>query len=221
MTYPPGEQPHTPPQDPWSGTQGTASAPTDPLPQPVRGQFTPGVAAPSPAAWSQETVAHSDPYRAPAGGGGRPGLYVLVVLLVVVLGGAGGFGAWWAITKYASGIADPTPTETATTDQPSTPGATETPFQPRLVEVGTCMINRGTGTRPNMMVLPCDSPGALEVLKIRNGEDIPEDPETGGFTDDATGIPSCSDVPSTLWYGWDSPNDAQDYVYCLAPAISG
>ena len=222
MTYPPpGEQPYTQPQDPWSGSQGIASAPTDPLPQPVRGQFTPGVAAPS--AWSQETIAHSDPYVPAGEGGGRAGLYVLVVLLVIVLGGAGGFGAWWAITNYAGdlGLNPPTTTTPTTTGQQSpTPTPTEMKFTPEIIAVGDCMINRNPDVNPpDMYKAPCDRENAFQVLKIFSGaEAIPEGP-SGNFTEEDTANVLCADLDSDSWFGWNSSNDAQDRFYCMTTDV--
>jgi hypothetical protein len=227
MTYQPGEQPYTQPQDPWSGTQGIAAAPTDPIPQPpARGQFTPGVASPS--VWVQETVAHSDPYAAQARGGGRAGLYILVVLLVVVLGGAGGFGAWWAITNYAGGTGVETPpsntTTTTTTTGPTspTPDPTETLYRGEVVPEGTCMINRGSAVDAEMFLVPCDWEGDLEVLEVLrtfSGEDIPEDP-AGDFTLEVTAQPLCGDLPRfNRYFGWNSSNDAQDSFYCMSTDV--
>jgi hypothetical protein len=224
MSYQPGEQPYTQPQDPWSGTQGIASAPTDPIPQPPRGQYTPGVASPS--VWVQETVAHSDPYVAQGRGGGRGGLYTLVVLLVVVLGGAGGFGAWWAITNY-SGLTD-TPSNTTTTTGATTgptsptPQPTEVRYRGEVIPVGTCMINRGTPENAEMFIVACDWPGdleKLEVLKTYSGETIPED-AAGDFTADITAQPLCSDLPRfNRYFGWNSSNDAQDSFYCMTTDV--
>lgn len=229
MTYQPGEQPYATPQDPWAGTQGLAAAPTDPIPQPVRGQFTPGVASPS--VWSQETVAHSDPYVPSGGGGGRGGLYLLVVLLVVVLGGAGGFGAWWLITNYASQRTSPlaTPTNTATSTEGPTspnPAPTETEVSAAtfdLLDVGDCLINRGTDLDPAMFLVACDWPGDVEkvqILRIASGPDIQENAE-GGF-DRETAQPICGDLPRyALFYAYNHENDDFDFLLCLSQDIRG
>jgi hypothetical protein len=232
MTYQPGEQPFAQPQDPWSGTQGMASAPTDPIPatpaergQQPRGQYTPGVASPS--VWVQETVAHSDPYASGARGGGRGGLYVLVALLVVVLGGAGGYGAWWAITNYAGGPANP-PATTSTSESTSpTPEPTETAVTvPNfdLVVEGACMINRGSQTDPDMFLVACDWAGdddiaVVEVLRVERGPGIPEN-DAGEFDRDSTGVPRCGDLARfDLWYTWDHPNDDFDLLVCLSEDV--
>jgi hypothetical protein len=221
MTYQPGEQPYTQPQDPWLNTQGLASAPTDPLPALARGSghFAPGVA--SPVAWSAETVAHSDPYLPAEKTGGRAGLYVLVALLVVVLGGAGGFGAWWAITNYGGSWATPSTSNTTTPagEESPTPEPTELAYRPELVEVGTCLTNRGTIERPQMWIVPCDRADTYEVLKVVKGADIPKD-AAGAFTEEATATPVCADVPSDSWFGWNSPNDAQDHFYCMRTNVT-
>jgi hypothetical protein len=220
MTYQPGEPPYVQPQDPWSGPQGTTSAPTEPLPAPVRGldQFTPGVA--SPAVWSQETISHSDPLTSSTQPGrSGAGRYVLVGLLVVVLGGAGGYGSWWATSRYAGQFTGPPVTTTSTGSSPEspespTPRPTEFKYDPRYVETGTCLENRAPrAPRPDMWVVPCDREGTFEVLKVIVGKDIPED-ENDNFTD-ATSEELCSDVPSNAWFGWNSPNDEQDYFYCM------
>jgi hypothetical protein len=233
MTYQPGEQPFTQPQDPWSGTQGIASAPTDPIPaapgdrgypQPARGEFVPGVASPS--VWSQETVAHGDPYATNRGGGGRAGLYVGIVLLIVVLAGAGGFGAWWAFSNYVVGP-NTTPTDSpSTTGSPTspTPTPTEVRYRSDLVAVGTCMINRNPAVNPpNMFIVACDWPGDLEVLqvlKVYSGEIIPEDSE-GNFTADVTATPLCGDLDGyDRYYGWNSDNDASDRFYCMTTEVT-
>lgn len=234
MTYQPGEQPYTQPQDPWSGTQGIAAAPTDPIPampaqrgqqgmpQPLPGQFAPGVASPN--VWSQETVAHSDPYAPPAGRrGGRGGLYVLVVLLVIVLGGAGGFGAWWVITNYAGGLGNP-PTDTPSTssDQSPTPTPTEIDYNGGPLEEGTCMINRGSAERADMHVVDCGWEGDLELLQVLrafSGVEIPKD-ANGNFTLEDTAQPRCGDLDRfDRWFGWNSSNDAQDQFFCMTTDV--
>jgi hypothetical protein len=225
MTYQPGEQPYAPPQDPWAGDQGQAAAPTDPIPQPVRGQFTPGVASPS--VWAQETVAHSDPYPSDGGGGGgRTGLYLLVVLLVVVLGGAGGFGAWWAITNYASNRGTSAASPTAT-DDPNTPSPSSTEMRVStatfdLLAVGDCLINRGTPEAPEMFRVPCDWPGDLEVVQIIRKQSGPglQENEAGRFDLD-TARAVCGDLPRfNMYYANNHPNnDDFDFLLCLSRDI--
>ncbi len=225
MTYQPGEQPsYTPPQDPWSGTQGVASAPTDPIPAPARGQFAPGVASPSapaPVVWQQETITH-DPYRR---GRSRAGLYVFVVILVLVLGGGGGYGAWWAITKYfptptddpsGSGTSNGVSTSPSTSSSPTPTDPSLTRFDPSKVAVGTCLVNLEPDPtkRPDMYIAPCDREDAFKVLRIRSGEEIPET-EDGEFTREITADPVCEGLAWDAFFGLNSENDAMDYFYCL------
>jgi hypothetical protein len=224
MSYQQGEQPFTQPQDPWSGTQGVASAPTDPIPQPPRGEFVPGVAAPS--VWSQDTVAHVDPYAPQPRGRGSAGLYVGIVLLLVVLAGAGGFGAWWAFRNYVVGPNTPptnSPSATGSSSTSPTPAPTEVKYAADLVDIGTCMINRNPDVNPpRMYIVACDWPGDLEVLqvlKVYSGETIPEDAE-GNFTADATGNFLCGDLDRyDRYYGWNSDNDAADRFYCMTTDV--
>lgn len=219
MTYQPGEQPYTQPQDPWSGAHGTASAPTEPMPAPVRSpdQFAPGVA--SPVTWSQETIAHRDPAPATRSEGSRAGLYVFVGLLVVVLGGAGGYASWWMTTRYAGQLtASPTTTTTTDANQTPTPSPTEFRYAPGQVREGDCMINRGTQKDPEMWVVPCDREGAYKVLKVFRGERIPEDDEDN-FTS-ATAEDLCGDLPSDAWFGYNAPNNANDYFYCMTTDVT-
>lgn len=226
MTYQPGEPPYTQPQDPWSGTHGTASAPTEPLPTPARGpdQFTPGVA--SPTAWSREGIAYDDSLTSTRTGGGRAGLYVFVGLLVVVLGGAGGYASWWLTSRYAGQLAG-SPTTTTTTEPSRSPTVRPTEFRysPEFVKVETCLINRAPeGKEPEMWVVPCDRPGSYKVLKVLTGADIPEDKRDDFHQPDtarALHADLCADVPSDAWFGLNSPNDALDRFYCLQtnPAV--
>jgi hypothetical protein len=230
MTYQPGEQPsYTPPQDPWSGTQGVASAPTDPIPAPARGQFAPGVAAASapPPVWQQETVGYDDPYeRVGRGHGGRAGMYVLVVFLVLVLGAGGGYGAWWAITKYfpsedqtvTSGPSSGAPSTDPSTSGDPSPGVSGlVEFRPNRVEVGDCLINLAEEGEPlpKMYLASCDSEDVYEILRIISGEQIPER-EDGQFTRQITADPLCQGVAWDAFFGWNHPtDDSQDYFYCL------
>jgi hypothetical protein len=218
-SYQPGEPPsYTAPQDPWSAAPGVATPPTDPIPQPPRGQFAPGVAspvAPPPSnVWAQETIAHDD--RRPPG---RTGLYVLVTVLVLVLGGAGGYGAWYLITQRicAAGSANCNPQSQQTQQQTQSTQSTDPVFDPAIVKVGDCLVNHGTPEDPKMRVESCNTPGAFRVLYIKKGKDIPEN-ANGEFDRQTTGPAVCGDVPDwdNSWFGWDDPdNDNRDYFFCL------
>jgi len=215
-SYQPGEPGYTAPQDPWSGAPGVASPPTDPIPQAPRGQFAPGVAAPvppPPSVWSQETIAHSDPYRPPPRSG-RTGLYILVTMVVLVLGGAGGFGAWYLITERICPGDGPC---NAQPQSPTTEASTDADaFQPDAVRVGDCLVNHGTATNARMKIEPCETVGALRVLKIEHGEQILEN-SAGKFDRPTTADPICTGVTGwdQSWFAWNSTDDTQDYFYCL------
>jgi hypothetical protein len=211
-SYQPGEPPYTAPQDPWSSAPGVASPPTDPIPQAPRGGFTPGVASPVPppaSVWSQETIAHDDRYRRSPGG--RTGLYILVTIIVLVLGGAGGFGAWYLITDRMCPGSQPC---TTGSQQPTNP--TEDTFHPEAVRLQDCLVNHGTETDAKMKVESCDTAGALRVLSIVQGEDIPENAQ-GKFDRNTTAVPLCGGVQGWdgSWFGWNSSNDRLDFFYCL------
>ena len=217
MTYQSGEPSYVPPQDPWADTSGGASAPTEPLPAPdlsvSPSHFTPGVASPStPSTW--QTVAPGD--GTSPEGRSRAGLYVLIVLLMVVFGGAGGFASWWVTRRYAGPIVDALGTRTPTTSpepSPTPEEADEFRYDPSLVEVGTCLLNRGTPTKPDMWVVPCDREGSYTVLKVVRGEQIPED-ENDAFTQ-ATAEELCDDVIWDAWFGWNTRPNSLDHFYCL------
>ncbi|HEY7223353.1 MAG TPA: hypothetical protein VH561_07070 [Micromonosporaceae bacterium] len=228
-SYQPGEQPsYAPPQDPWSGTQGVAATPTDPIPQPPRGKFSPGVAAPVPPAadlWSQETVAHDDRYTPGRGPAGRGALfYTFVTLVVLLLGGAGGYGAWYLITDR---IGTPTAGPTTNNGTSAGPSLTTTvpPFHPDAVRVGDCLLQVDVpylatdGTqkkRTTLEIVACGTDNSYAVVKIDHGAQLPEDPVTGGL-DDATADAVCKGTPpwDGAWAAWDSDNDSLDYFYCL------
>lgn len=220
-SYQPGEPPsYAAPQDPWSDAPGVASPPTDPIPQPPRGGFTPGVAAPVPppqSVWSQETVAHDDGYRPSRGPSGRTGLYILVTLVVLALGGAGGYGAWYLITERICPGGTPCNAQSQDPgDQTAAPTDTLPPFQPEAVRVGDCLVNHGTERDPKMAIEPCENPGALRVLTVEQGANIPRNAE-GQIDRGTTANTLCEGVENWdgSWFGWNSPNDELDFFYCL------
>jgi hypothetical protein len=215
-TYQPGEpSSFAPPQDPWSGPHGVAATPTDPIPQPAPGQFAPGVAAPAPRVWSQETISHDDGYGyvPQRRGAGR---YVLVILLVLVLGGAGGFGAWYLITNNFPG----TPGAQNSREPSATPSTSTSPeppaFEPADVRVGDCLVNNGTATATNMAIAPCDTAGSYKVVKIIPGLEIPEDVKisTREEAQAAAGV-LCTGTGYEAYFGWDHPDRAQDFFFCM------
>jgi hypothetical protein len=222
MTYQSGEPSYVPPQDPWSGEQGTVSAPTEPLPAPTRdpGQFAPGVA--SPADWSPSTGSDRDlvtlsPSQMSSAPRRRTGLYILVFLLVAAIGGAVGFASWWVTGHYAEqiGIGSADPSETTTSSEPTaSPTLSGQRYHPDLVEVGSCLTNRGAEGRPEMWVVPCDEPDTYRVLKVLAGAEIPEGMDEK-FREEATAQALCSDVAWNAWFGWDSDVDALDHFYCM------
>jgi hypothetical protein len=213
MSYQPGEPPgYTPPQDPWSSGPGVASPPTDPIPAPARGQYSPGVAspvAPSAGVWSQETVVQG--YGGGGSGrGGRTGLYVLVVLIVIVLGGAGGVGAWYLIKdELQRQTVDALPT--GPTDTPPTDQAVD----PADARVGDCLFNRTPDASPTMVRVDCTTTGAMEILKIQSGEGILHNAEGRFDTDTANSICLGTARWDGSWLGWNSDNNALDYFFCL------
>jgi hypothetical protein len=216
-SYQPGEQPsYAQPQDPWQGTQGSASPPTDPIPQPARGQFRPGVAtpqAPPPNVWQQETIAHDDRYGYQPAPRSRAGLYVLVTLVVLAVGGIGGYGAWYLITNNLT-IQTPStgPSEQPGSSSPAT-------FNPALIQRGDCLLNTTPdGAQANMTRVPCDTENAYRVLEIGQGESLQEG-ENGEFND-ATANSVCLGVEGWIgpYFVWQSTNDALDFLFCLEDA---
>ncbi len=215
-TYQPGEpSTFTPPQDPWSGPQGVAPAPTDPIPAPPPGQFAPGVASPQPRVWS-ETISNQDPYGYVPQRSGGALRYVLIILVVLVLGGAGGFGAWYLITKNYPGTPqtqntqEASPSASPTASQPAA-------FDPADVRVGDCLVNRGTATQTEMAIAPCDTAGSYKVLKIIPGPDIPNElrPLTPQERAAAAAPVLCPGTGYTAFFAWDHPDDALDFYFCL------
>ncbi len=216
-TYqPPGEPPsYAQPQDPWAGTQGVASAPTDPIPQTAApyGQFAPGVAAPS--VWTQETVSHGGYDYVPQQRS-RLGMYVLVVLAVLVFGGGGGYGAYRWITSMTPPTTPPAGTSSsAGTSAPGSSGPGTTPtVAASALNVGDCILNIGTPTKPEMIRSECGKPKSYKIIKINSGELIPEGP-AGTFDDTVTAPAMCAGTGYEAFYGWDSSDDKQDYFFCL------
>jgi hypothetical protein len=214
MTYANGEPPtYTPPQDPWS--TGVSAPPTDPIPAPPRGQYAQGIASPStptPNAWAQETVAQGRDDR--PRGSGRGGVYLLIGLLVLVLGGAGGVGAWY-LTKQRLGT-QTVPDAVGTTAITPTSGA----FDPASIRVGDCLFNRTPDQNtPDMSVVPCGTGGSMPVLKIVQGDTIPQTPD-GKFSQ-ASADAVCNGVHGWYgsWFGWNNyVNNNFDYFYCLGLA---
>jgi hypothetical protein len=218
-TLQPGEpSPYAQPQDPWSGaTAAPSSTPTDAPPAPA---FTPGVATPglaSPGVWSGETVAHNDPYGYVPRQRAGAGTYVLVILIVLLLGGAGGYGAWYLITKNYGGNPTGLPSNTGAS-HPASATASPSPsvptFEPANVRVGDCLLNLGSDTAPDMHPTACGTPNSYTVLKIKQGPGIPVGPD-GKFSDTATAKPLCSGTGYDSWFGWDSSDDSQDYFFCM------
>jgi hypothetical protein len=210
-TSEPGESPSfAPPQDPWSGSQGIASAPTDPFPAP---EFAQGVASPvAPSVWSQETVAHNDPYgHQPRKSGFER--YV-VEAVVAIVAGVGGYAAWYVTSKNyhpqpgAQSTNGPSGSASASTS-PSVPAT----FDPASVQVNDCMASYMVGNERFFKLVTCAT-GQLKVIKIAHGADIPKNAK-GDFDDDSTGTPVCAGTGYSDWFGWNSTDNTQDYVWCL------
>jgi len=216
--------PYAQPQDPWA-EPGVASVPTDPIPQ----QYDPYQASPSSGQiWSQQTVAHGAPYGYGQPQPGRGKLIALVVTLLVVLGGAGGYAAWYIVTK---GQPDPGQTTAGATTGPTAGQSGESPalgfpascpisedagaFDPCGVKEGDCLFNDGTAAEPEIRVTNCDVEGAYKVLKVSRGADIKEGPGDV-FDKDTTSVAECKDTGYLHWYGYqDAFNDNNDVFLCL------
>jgi len=223
-TYqPPGEPPsYAQPQDPWAGTQGVASAPTDPIPQAPAppGQFAQGVARPS--VWTQETISHGG-YEYVPQQRSRLGTYVLIILAVIVFGGGGGYGAY----RWIESMTPTTPPTSGPTGNPggSTPGtsgpATTPPVEASALNVGDCILNTtpdNPGTpaveAPTMVRSACSVKDSYKVIKILAGEQIPEGPQ-GTFDKDHTAPEVCKNTGYEAYFAWDSTDDSRDYFFCL------
>jgi hypothetical protein len=223
-TYqPPGEPPsYAQPQDPWAGTQGVASAPTDPIPQPPQqhGQFAQGVAAPS--VWTQETVSHGG-YDFVPQQRNRVGTYVLVILAVIVFGGGGGYGAYRWISSLPPNTTPPS--DTSPSAGSSTPGSTGPSASPTVeaaaLKLGDCIFNTTPDNpatdvveAPTMVRSDCSTKDSYKVIKIMVGEQIPEGP-LGTFDKDVTAPRVCKDTGYEAYFAWDSTDDTRDYFFCL------
>jgi len=236
--YQPGEPPSfAPPQDPWADVQGSAT-PTNPIaavpaqqgPLPQRGQYVPGVAAPTaptpagppPGIWSQETIANSDRYATPRQGSGA-GLYVLVALLVVVLGGAGGYGAWYLTKQRVSANSALTQNSTAaqTTSSGTGPLANcvdvESNFDACQVRVGDCLSITGPPNNPTIAMADCADPNSKKVLRILAGTEIGAN---GLDSQDSTYLlnlynSKCGGIGSNYYFAWQYPGVGGDRFYCM------
>jgi hypothetical protein len=240
--YQPGEPPsYAPPQDPWADVQGSAT-PTNPIPAvptqpagslPQRGQYTPGVATPSPpqpGIWSQETIANNDRYPASRGQGGA-GLYVLVVILVLVLGGAGGYGAWFfMMQRYNNTTATP-PSNGPTTTTSTQGGPTTSPavllstcpdgpsgFDACKVRVADCLSITGPSQNPTVAIADCSAPNSKKVLKIVSGTEI--GPQGLVSRDDTylRGLltSKCQGLGANYYFAWDYPDVGGDRFFCMS-----
>jgi hypothetical protein len=242
-TYqPPGEPPsYAQPQDPWAGTQGVASAPTDPIPQTPQqyGQFAPGVAAPS--VWTQETISHGGYDYVPQERS-RLGMYVLIILAVIVFGGGGGYGAyrWISSLNPPETTVDPT-SSTGTSPSTGSTSPGELPqVDPASIKVGECIYNTTPDdpatqavTAPTMVRVGCAVPAgellkllrvpdpkpdeaerSYTVIKVTSGEQIPEG-ATGSFDEVVTAPAMCAGTGYEAFYGWDSRDDTKDFFFCL------
>jgi len=152
----------------------------------------------------------------------------LVVTLLVVLGGAGGYAAWYIVTK---GQPDPGQTTAGATTGPTAGPSGESPvpgfpascpisedagaFDPCGVKEGDCLFNDGTAAEPEIRVTNCDVEGAYKVLKVSRGADIKEGPGDV-FDKDTTSVAECKDTGYLHWYGYqDAFNDNNDVFLCL------
>ena len=223
-TYqPPGEPPsYAQPQDPWAGSQGVASAPTDPIPQPPQqqGQFAQGIAAPS--VWTQETVSHGG-YEYVPHERSRVGTYVLVILAVIVFGGGGGYGAYRWISSLPSNTtppADTSPSAGSSTPGSAGPGPSPT-VEAAALKLGDCILNTTPDNpatevveAPTMVRSDCSTKDSYKVIKIKVGEEIPEGPR-GTFDKDVTAPEVCKGTGYEAYFAWDSTDDTRDYFFCL------
>jgi hypothetical protein len=208
---PPGGQPegasaYAQPQDPWGGSyeQGLASMPTDPIPDPY---------AQSGGVWSQETVGHGGQYGyvAQPPQRSKAGMIIVIFLAVVLLGGGGGYLAWY-ITQ-PGGNQTSSPAAPNTTAAPTTTGPAE--FDPHTVEVGDCLLNKGTNDDPDLEITACTTPKSLKVIKISTGARIPEGPGDR-FSKEVTSVAECANTGYSDWYGYQhGTDDSKDVFFCL------
>jgi len=211
---PPGGQPpqgppaYTPPQDPWGGAyeQGVASVPTDPIPQQQYGQYPPA----GNDAWSQPTVPHGGQYTYVEKRRGRAGLLTVIFIAVLVLGGGGGYATYYFVKKQGgSALLNGNPPATTATTTPAT-----TTWDPHVVKVGDCIVNKGTAAHVDMQLSPCSQPDSFKVIKVVTGSSIPEG--AADKFDGTTSLAECGDTPSQNWYGYqDDRDDSKDVFLCL------
>jgi hypothetical protein len=219
---PGGQQPEgTPtyaqPQDPWAGgpEHSLASMPTEDMADP----YAHG------GVWSQATVAHGDPVEQSRKR--KTGMTVAIVVAALVLGGSIGYMAWFFTmrgTATPSAGAAATPTTTAAATPAATPAnatatasasAASAAFDPHTVNVGDCLLNKGTDDDPDMVVTPCTTAKSFRVIKISTGAGIPEGPG-GKFNKEVTSVAECRGTGYQSWYGYRHPtDDALDVFFCM------
>ena len=217
-TYqPPGEPPsYAQPQDPWAGTQGVASAPTDPIPQAAapHGQFAPGCGRAErvdPGDRSRTAGTTYVPQQR-----SRVGTYVLVILAVIVFGGGGGYGAYrWIASMTPHNTATSWPTGIRGISTPGSSGPATTPtVAAAALNVGDCILN----TTPDNPATPCgrgSDHGAFGLL----GEGFiqgHQDRGSGSRSQRVRRAPStrtvtapevCKGTGYEAYFAWDSTDD--------------
>ena len=226
MSYQPGEPSYTQPQDPWSGSHGSAAAPTDPIPAPPPRAFAQGVATPAPprAGWSQETISHHDPYEPGGRARSRTGIYVFTTILALLLAGAGGYGAW-LVGNDRFAQASPQPSDsTSSGTQSSTPADTlldscpdQHGFDACKIAVQDCLINAGTADRPVMQRSDCGAASSFKVLKIARATEIGD---AGLESEDAaylSGISNkvCAGTGATNYFAFNYTGVGGDRFFCI------
>ena len=215
---PEGTPSYPQPQDPWATghDHGLASVPTDPIPH----QYDPyahGVAEGD--IWVQQTVAHGGQqpygYLPQQQQRSRAGLVLVVFLAVLVLGGGGGYAAWYVITQQRQGSASANSSTSSAQTQPPTSAADPAgSFDPHTINVGDCIVNKGTATKPQVQMSAC-SAGSYKVIFKVEGVKIKENAD-GNFDAATTSVEACKGTNFQSWYGYkDAADDKKDVFFCL------
>jgi hypothetical protein len=106
-----------------------------------------------------------------------------------------------------------TATRTPTNTPTSTPTASPSRWDPAAIDLRTCIANRGTPERPDMLIVSCADPTSFAVLKKTVGPTVPEGP--AGEFDSTTAKAICAGTEYDTWYGLNAIDDDDDVFLCL------